>query len=147
MFDDQNTQSMLQSIAIGACVGLLVGFGGILLPPGEVPSFIGGMFGAVAGGAAAAYVSDSGLVRDTIVALFADLTSSVVFFFLVIGGLGVSALSIDAASVLTAIVGSIYVGLWGLVFAIPIAMVSVVIAVLSGATTSLTRRVVRARRA
>lgn len=143
MRSDQNTEWMLRSVAVGAFTGLLVGTVGLLLAPGGAASFAGGMSGAVAGGVAAAYVSDSGLVRDSIVALFADLTSSVVFFVLVVAGIGATALSGDGGSVPAAFLGSIFVGLWGLVIAIPVAMVSVVIAVLAGATTSLTRRLVR----
>ena len=137
-------ETRLYPILVGALVGLVTGFFGMVLTP-ESP-FLGGMLGAVGGGVTAAYLSNEELLGEILNAAFADIVSSVVFFGLVFGGIltwYVIEASAEADAVETAL-GTMFVAVYGFVFgsvlAVPIAAISLVVAVIVGTVTSVLKR-------
>lgn len=122
-------------VAAGAVAGLAGGLIGIGLDSN--PNFFlpGGMAGAVTGGVVAALVSDHGVLEDVLHAGLADVASSAAFFGVVYAGLITnygSPVGVGATSVLYAVFG-------GLV-AIPIAILSLAVAVSSGGVATLLQR-------
>lgn len=112
---------------IGATIGLLAGTVGLLFGLG----FVGAMSGAVFGGAAAAAVSDRGIRKDTLAAGAADLTSSTVVFTGFILGLAFA-----DGDPLTGVLAVLFITPWGLLVAIPVATLSLGIAIAAGGLTA-----------
>lgn len=128
-------------ILAGAVVGLVTGTIGMALAPPDVFAFAGGMLGAVCGGSAAAAVSNQGTTEDVVYAGVADVASSVLFFVIV-----VVALLVEPNEPLGALLFAPYLLLFGTVVAVPIAAVSLFVALLSGLVTSLAKTAVSGRR-
>lgn len=123
-------------VTVGAAVGLFTGTAGVLLATRT--SAAAPLLGAVFGGATAAGLSDGNLVQETLNAALADLLSSLVVFLVVVG-----AFLSTTGDVATAAVVTPFLLIWGSAVAIPIASVSLFLAVISGAVTSLAKRAVR----
>lgn len=123
-------------VLVGAVAGLLAGLAGLLWLSADGLSYGGAMLGAVVGGATAAYLAERDLRGDVRCALAADVLSSVLFFVGTVGWLvlGESTGSLSGGDLL--LVAGAY-ALFGTIVAVPIGLLSLCIAGVAGALTSI----------
>lgn len=119
-----------RAVLAGTAVTLIVGTAGLVL------TVVGALLGAVAGGATTAYLADDRLGVDVLHACAADVVSSLLFFVLVLVYYLAIVASEEGLALVSAAGVSFYYGLIGGTVAVPIGMLSLVIAALSAAVTS-----------
>lgn len=135
-------RSRSHPVLAGAFVGLVAGLVGLLAPALGAPllggvSVFGGMLGAVAGGATAAYLADDGLRTDVLYACLADVLSSVLFFVLVLVGYLAFVAHEEGLALVSAVGASFFYVVFGSLVAIPVGIVSLCVAAASGAAMSM----------
>lgn len=126
-------------ILAGAVVGLVTGLLGMFVTMAVSGHPLGGFVGAVGCGVTAALLS-RGVYEGVVHAVVADVASSLAFFLLVLVGYLAYVWATEGLALVSAIYFTMmYLGIGGLGAAVPIGMVSLVVAGLSAAIAGLAR--------
>lgn len=125
-------------IVAGAVVGLVVGVAGVLVSTALAETPIGGFSGAVACGITAVYLSRASLADSLVNAVVADILSSIAFVILVLATYLAFVWSTEGLSMLgAALFTYVYLVFGVLGVAVPVGLLSIVLAITAGAITAL----------
>lgn len=121
----------------GAAVGFVTGVLGVFATTNLYGSPIGGFVGAIGCGVTAVALSENSVTEALVNALVADVVSSIAFFLFAVGGYLTFIWATEGITVLSAISFSSVTLLFGLGVAVPVGIISLCLAGLSGAVTAL----------